>query len=114
MGASKSNKTKKTGISNLQEEIIDALKSVFDPEIPVNIYELGLIYDIELKGNGAVLIRMTLTSPGCPVAASLPLEVESRVRDVPGIKSAKAEIVWDPPWNPDMISEVGKLQLGIY
>jgi FeS assembly SUF system protein len=111
MGSSKSKKDKS---SNLEEEIIDALKSIYDPEIPVNIYGLGLIYDIDQSENGAVLIRMTLTSPGCPVAASLPLDVESRVGEIPGVTSVKVEIVWDPPWNPDMISEEGKLQLGIY
>ena len=94
--------------------VIDALRTVYDPEIPVNIYELGLIYGTEIKPEGNVIIRMTLTSPGCPVAGSLPIEVESKLREIPGIRSAKVEIVWDPPWGPDMISEAGKLQLGIY
>jgi FeS assembly SUF system protein len=99
---------------DLEEKAIDALRTVFDPEIPVNIYELGLIYGIEVKPSGEVVIRMTLTSPGCPVAASLPLEVESRMREIPGVTSAKVEIVWDPPWNPEMISDAGKLQLGMF
>ena len=99
---------------NLEEMVIDALRTVYDPEIPVNIYELGLIYGTEIKPDGHVIIRMTLTSPGCPVAGSLPVEVESKLREIPGIRSAKVKIVWDPPWNPDMISEAGKLQLGIY
>jgi FeS assembly SUF system protein len=98
----------------LEEKVIDALRTVYDPEIPVNIYELGLVYSIAAKPEGAVAIRMTLTSPGCPVAASLPLEVESRLRDIPGVTSAKVDIVWDPPWNPEMISDAGKLQLGFF
>jgi FeS assembly SUF system protein len=112
----KSDKSAETGTAfqKLEELVIDALRTVFDPEIPVNIYELGLIYGIEINPDGNVTIRMTLTSPGCPVARSLPIEVESRLREIPGICSAKVEIVWDPPWNPDMISEAGKLQLGIY
>ena len=99
---------------SLEEKVIDALRTVFDPEIPVNIYELGLVYGVDAKPSGEVVIRMTLTSPGCPVAASLPLDVESRLRDIPGVTSAKVEIVWDPPWTPEMISDVGKLQLGLF
>ena len=99
--------------ANLEEQVIDALRCVYDPEIPVNIYELGLVYSIDARPE-EVLIRMTLTSPGCPVAGSLPLEVQSRVGEIEGIKSVKVELVWDPPWNPDMISEAGKLQLGIF
>ncbi len=98
----------------LEDLVIDALRTVFDPEIPVNIYELGLVYGVEVSPEGNTIIRMTLTSPGCPVAGSLPIEVESKLREIPGIRSAKVEIVWDPPWNPDMISEAGKLQLGIF
>jgi FeS assembly SUF system protein len=99
---------------SLEEQVIDVLRTVYDPEIPVNIYELGLVYGIDVQPGGGVLIRMTLTAPGCPVAVSLPIEVESRLRDIPGVTSAKVEIVWDPPWNPDMISEAGKLQLGMF
>ena len=99
---------------NLDEQVIDALRTVYDPEIPVNIYELGLVYGIDIQPGGAIMIRMTLTAPGCPVAVSLPIEVESKLRDIPGVTSAKVEIVWDPPWNPDMISEAGKLQLGLF
>jgi len=98
---------------SLEEQIIEALRSVYDPEIPVNIYELGLIYDIDPTPE-KVTIRMTLTSPGCPVAGSLPIEVQSKVRELEGVGSVKVELVWDPPWNPDMISEAGKLQLGIF
>ena len=99
---------------SLEDQVVDALRTVYDPEIPVNIYELGLVYQVEIQPGGAVVIRMTLTTPGCPVAGSLPIEVESKVRDIPGVTSAKVDIVWDPPWNPDMISEAGKLQLGMY
>ena len=98
---------------SLEEQVIDALRTVYDPEIPVNIYELGLVYGIETK-SGNVVVRMTLTSPGCPVAGSLPIEVKSRVMEIDGVKSVKVELVWDPPWNPDMISEAGKLQMGIF
>jgi FeS assembly SUF system protein len=107
-------KKSKQSNESLEEKIIDALRTVFDPEIPVNIYELGLIYGIDANPAGEVVIRMTLTSPGCPVAASLPLDVESRLRDIPGVTSAKVKIVWDPPWNPEMISDAGKLQLGFF
>jgi FeS assembly SUF system protein len=99
--------------ASLEEQVIDTLRSVYDPEIPVNIYELGLVYSIDANSEN-VIVRMTLTSPGCPVAGSLPIEVESKVREIPGVKSAKVELVWDPPWTPDRISEAGKLQLGIF
>ncbi len=99
---------------NLEDQVTDALRTVYDPEIPVNIYELGLVYGIDIQPGGHVVIRMTLTAPGCPVAGSLPIEVESKVAGIPGVNSAKVEIVWDPPWNPDMISEAGKLQLGMF
>lgn len=95
-------------------EIVNALSTVFDPEIPVNIYELGLIYDIIVDAEGAAEIRMTLTAPGCPAAQSLPAQVQQRVGDVPGITSAYVEIVWDPPWHKDLMSEAAKLQLGIF
>ncbi|HYT89868.1 MAG TPA: SUF system Fe-S cluster assembly protein [Gemmataceae bacterium] len=100
-------------IEKLEKDIIAALCTCFDPEIPVNIYELGLIYDIDIKPSGAVGIRMTLTSPGCPVAGSLPGDVEAKVRRVPGVTSAKVDVVWDPPWDKDRMSEAAKLQLGI-
>jgi FeS assembly SUF system protein len=98
---------------NLEEQIIDALRTIYDPEIPVNIYELGLVYGIDITSKD-VVVRMTLTSPGCPVAGSLPVEVELRVMEIEGVNSVQVELVWDPPWNPDMISEAGKLQLGIF
>jgi FeS assembly SUF system protein len=97
---------------SLEDQVIDALRTVYDPEIPVNIYEMGLIYGIDASTED-VFIQMTLTSPGCPVAVSLPMEVESRVLNLPGVKSVKVQLVWDPPWNPDMMTEAGKLQLGL-
>jgi FeS assembly SUF system protein len=96
----------------LKEKIIDELRTVYDPEIPVNIYELGLIYDVKVDPSGAVVIQMTLTSPGCPMAISLPIDVESRVKLVPGVGSVNVELVWDPPWTPDRMSDAAKLQIG--
>jgi FeS assembly SUF system protein len=100
-------------VQSLEKEIINVLCTCFDPEIPVNVYELGLIYDIDIRPTGAVGIRMTLTSPACPVAGSLPPEVEAKVRRVPGVTSAKVDVVWDPPWTPKLMSEAAKLQLGM-
>jgi FeS assembly SUF system protein len=100
--------------SDLENGIVEALKTVFDPEIPVNIYELGLIYDLDIQEGGAVQVKMTLTSPGCPVAGSLPGEVKDRVAGVPGVTSADVEVVWDPTWNPSMMSEAARLQLGMF
>jgi FeS assembly SUF system protein len=94
--------------------VVEALKTVYDPEIPVNIYELGLIYDVDLRPGGDVHIKMTLTSPGCPVAGSLPLEVKMKVEAVPGVAAADVELVWDPAWNPAMMSEAARLQLGMF
>ncbi len=99
---------------NLEEQIVDALKTVFDPEIPVNIYELGLIYDLAIEDEGQVKIKMTLTSPGCPVAGSLPGEVQTKVQNVPGVANADVELVWDPAWNPSMMTEAARLQLGMF
>jgi len=94
--------------------IIEAIRTCYDPEIPVNIYELGLVYDINVdEPKGEVSIRMTLTSPACPVAGSLPPEVEAKVRAVPGVTKASVEVVWDPPWTPDKMTEAAKLQLGM-
>ncbi len=98
--------------AKLRGEIIAALKKCYDPEIPIDIYELGLIYDIHIDENNEVYIRMTLTSPACPVAGSLPGEVEAKVRAVEGVKDVKVEVVWDPPWNMEMMSDTAKLELG--
>jgi FeS assembly SUF system protein len=100
-------------IEALEKEIVAVLCTCFDPEIPVNIYELGLVYNIDVKATGAVEIKMTLTSPACPVAGSLPPEVQNKVRAIPGITSAKVDVVWEPPWDKDRMSEAAKLQLGI-
>ena len=86
---------------------------MYDPEIPVNIYELGLIYDVKVDPAGVAAVRMTLTSPNCPSAQELPLEVDAKVRSVPGVSDAKVEVVFDPPWNTCMMSEAAKLQLGL-
>ena len=100
-------------MSDLRDRIIAALRTVYDPEMPVNIYELGLIYDIEIDAASGVTVRMTLTAPNCPVAGSLPAEVERKVAAVPGVAGAKIELVFDPPWSKDRISEAAKLALGI-
>jgi FeS assembly SUF system protein len=97
----------------LEAKVIDALETCFDPEIPVNIYELGLVYGIEISDSADVRIKMTLTAPNCPVAASLPLEVESKVKATEGVKTATVELIWDPPWNSEKISESARLQLGM-
>lgn len=99
--------------SELEKEIIEAIETCYDPEIPVNIYELGLIYDIQVTVAGAVHIKMTLTSPACPVAGSLPPEVEQKVKEVEGVTSCKVDVVWDPPWSPAKMTEAAKLQLGM-
>jgi len=96
----------------IEAAVVDVLKTVYDPEIPVDIYELGLIYGLDVGDDGSVAIRMTLTSPMCPVAGSLPPEVEAKVGMVPGVRSARVDLVWDPPWNPGMMSEAARLQLG--
>ena len=98
---------------SLQDHVVAALKTVYDPEMPINIYELGLIYDATANEAGQVSIRMTLTAPNCPVAGSLPADVERAVRAVPGVTDVKLELTFDPPWSKDRISEAGKLALGI-
>ena len=100
-------------IEILKNKIIEALHKCFDPEIPVNIYELGLIYDITIAPSGAVEIHMTLTSPGCPVAGTLPGDVQRRVLAVDNVTSCKVDVVWEPMWTPARMSEAAKLQLGI-
>ncbi|MBI1909137.1 MAG: SUF system Fe-S cluster assembly protein [Deltaproteobacteria bacterium] len=102
-----------TNPDDIRENIIEVLKTCFDPEIPVNIYELGLIYNIDVAPAGEVVLEMTLTSPACPVAGSLPPEVETKIKSVPGVTTAKVNVVWDPAWKPDMMSEAARLQLGM-
>ena len=98
---------------DLKQSVIDALKSVYDPEIPVDIYELGLIYDIDISEDGDAVVTMTLTTPHCPVAESLPNEVELRVLSVPGIRDAVVNLVWTPPWDPSKMSDEARLELGM-
>ena len=97
----------------LYEAVIDALKEIYDPEIPVNIYDLGLIYGVEVTADGHAAVTMTLTTPHCPVAESMPAEVELRVGSVPGVGSADVNLVWDPPWDPQKMSDEAKLELGM-
>ena len=104
---------KPAGNDELKDRVIEALKSVYDPEIPVDIYELGLIYDIAISEDGDAVITMTLTTPHCPVAESLPNEVELRVLSVPGIRDAEVKVVWDPPWDPSQMSDEARLELGM-
>lgn len=99
---------------SIQEKVIEVMRTIFDPEIPVNVYELGLVYKIDVDAANAVTIQMTLTSPMCPVAGSLPPEVETKVRAIPGVTSAKVDLVWDPPWNPSMMSDIAKIQLNMF
>jgi len=120
-GPAPSNTAQTTGMTSdpaqqaaLEPRIVEALSAVFDPEIPVNIYELGLIYDIIVDASGTVGIRMTLTAPACPAAQSLPAEVNSKIAQIPGVAGVKVEIVWEPPWDRDRMSDAAKLQLGLF
>ena len=97
----------------IENDVVEALRTVYDPEIPVNIYELGLIYDVAVAQTGFVDVLMTLTSPACPVAGILPGEVEQRVSTVEGVTDCTVEVVWDPPWTPDLMTEAAKLDLGL-
>lgn len=99
---------------DVKEDVIEMLKTIYDPEIPVNIFELGLIYNIQLSESGNVHIDMTLTAPGCPVAQTFPGEVETKVETVPGVKKAHVELVWEPAWDKSMMSEAAQLQLGMF
>ena len=98
---------------DLQQAVIDALKEIYDPEIPVNIYDLGLIYGVEVDDEADAVVTMTLTTPHCPVAESMPGEVELRAASVPGIRDAEINLVWDPPWSPDKMSDEARLELGM-
>ena len=102
------------GREELKERIIEALKTIFDPEIPIDIYELGLFYEIDVDEAGVAAIQMTLTSPACPVAGSLPPEVEQKVAALEGVTKAAVELVWDPPWTPDLMTEAARLQLNLF
>jgi FeS assembly SUF system protein len=102
-------------INNLvmESEVLDALRTCYDPEIPVNVYELGLVYEVTVDDAGAVAIKMTLTSPHCPAVQSLPAEIESKVKAIAGVADVKIDLVWDPPWDPSKMSEAARLQLGM-
>lgn len=97
----------------LEKKIIEVLKTVYDPEIPVDIYELGLVYEINIDDNANVEIEMTLTSPMCPVAESLPMEVEEKVKSIKGVNNCNVKVVFEPPWTKDMMSDEAKLELGL-
>lgn len=98
----------------LEGKVIEAIRQVYDPEIPVNLYDLGLIYEIAVADDNSVKVKMTLTAPACPVAGSLPGEVERRIENIPEVKSADVELVWDPPWTRDRMSEAAQLELGLF
>jgi FeS assembly SUF system protein len=98
----------------LQDKIIEKIRTCYDPEIPVNIYDLGLIYDVKVDCTGEVFVKMTLTAPGCPAAGTLPGEVEDKITVLPGVKNVKVDVVWEPPWDKSMMSEAAKLQLGFF
>ena len=100
------------GEATVHDQVVDVLKTCYDPEIPVDIYELGLIYKVDVDDAGKVTVDMTLTSPACPVAGSLPPEVEQKISRVEGVSNVRVDLVWDPPWNPDLMSEAAKLKLG--
>jgi len=110
----KSEETMVLNKQELEEKIIQALKTCYDPEIPVDIFELGLIYEIKIDNDTNVNIKMTLTSPACPVAGSLPGEVQLKIKSIPEIKNVNIELVWNPPWDRDMMSDVAKVELGMY
>ena len=97
----------------IEAQVIEALRTCFDPEIPVNIYEMGLIYEVKVDGAGVVAVQMTLTSPHCPAAQSIPAEVEGKIRAIDGVTDVKIDIVWEPPWDPSKMSEAARLQLGM-
>jgi FeS assembly SUF system protein len=105
--------TKAVSPEQLRDNVIAVLRTVFDPEIPVNIYDLGLIYDLQIEEGGKVTVQMTLTAPGCPVAQTFPGEVEGKLYTVPGVSEAIVDLVWDPPWDQDRMTEAAKLQLGL-
>ena len=100
-------------LTPLEEDIRLVLKSVYDPEVPVDIYDLGLVYNFSVNCEGKVDVKMTLTSPACPVAGTLPIEVESKIKDIDGVTQCNVDLVWDPPWNPGMMTEAAKLKLNL-
>jgi FeS assembly SUF system protein len=114
-GASNSQPTMNVSeIVALNDKIVEKLRTVYDPEIPVNIYDLGLIYNVKVEPTADVYVKMTLTSPGCPAAGTLPGEVEDKIVVIPGVKKVKVDVVWEPTWDKNMMSEAAKLQLGFF
>jgi FeS assembly SUF system protein len=113
LSADAADKARQAEVDALGDRVIDALRTVYDPEIPVNIFELGLVYKIDIDDRNEVHIEMTLTSPMCPVAETLPGEVKAKVEAVTGVGAAEVNVVWDPPWNPSMMTEEAQLELGI-
>ena len=107
-------KEQTTEDSSIEQRVVTALRHIYDPELPVNIYDLGLIYEIEINNHSEVFVRMTLTAPGCPVAGSLPGEVECSIKKLSGVSDAHVELVWDPPWSEDNMSDEAKLALGLF
>ena len=105
--------TEEQTTGDMKEQVVAVLRTIFDPEIPVNIYDLGLVYRLDVGDDGVVDIEMTLTTPGCPVAQTFPGTVESTVRQTPGIRDVHVNLVWDPPWSPDILTDEVKLQLGL-
>ena len=99
-------------VLDLETRAVEAMRTIYDPEIPVDVYELGLIYDLKVDTSGVVHVRMTLTTPNCPEGASIPARIEAKLRAITGVRDVKLEIVWDPPWTPNRMSEAAKLQLG--
>jgi FeS assembly SUF system protein len=104
----------KVDLQTLEAQVKDAMRTVYDPEIPINIYELGLIYELRVEPPGKVNVQMTLTAPSCPEAQTLPGRVEQVIREVPGVSEAAVELVWEPPWTPQKMTEAARLQLGIF
>ena len=101
-------------MNELEEKVAEALRTCYDPEIPVNIYELGLVYQVKAEPSGDVYVQMTLTAPNCPAAASLPQQVQDKIKAIAGVTSVKVDLVWDPPWNPSLMTEAARLQLGFF
>ncbi|MGB9605410.1 MAG: SUF system Fe-S cluster assembly protein [Bryobacteraceae bacterium] len=100
--------------ADLKDQVIATLKTIYDPEIPVSIYDLGLVYQIDVDEQGAVRVAMTLTAPACPVAAMLPRQVEQRLRELPGVKEVTVDLVWDPPWTPERMTQEARMRLGFF
>jgi FeS assembly SUF system protein len=113
LSADAADEARRTEVDALGDRVVEALRTVYDPEIPVNIFELGLIYKIDVDDQNAVQVDMTLTSPMCPVAETLPEEVKTKIEAIEGVTAAAVNVVWDPPWNPSMMTEEAQLELGI-